>query len=449
MMILLSFTVYGAEYSGTGYGSTNEEAKKEALADLSSAIKVQVFSKYEQTAVKNNNKANVSSVKFTKLSTNIPILSPSIYYSREKGKIKALAVIDKPQLYAEKLSELAGKINEVTKDVKENGDKSLNYRLLRSAQNLYDEYESYKSVADVLGVTGYAEPRISQGQAYGIIISMQETPPSLEIAAEVLTKDMTEKNIYVSPPVYAGSEEITEFGSLFKDLLAAKVNAVKVKEDGRYTLSCSYGYANKDIIMTCSLITGVSKVLKSSVITIPEVLVSNMSVRPKLNANSLLNMKDIPKTDYKINIKISTDGDPYFLRENEPFTLLIKANKPGYIYFVTVNNSADGEANILPLGWNDTFLKYIDENSVHKWISLGKFRVKAPFGSETLYAFGLERKPEREYILPDYAQKNIGYLKNVRPDALLYDVMQLFKRQAGYKTTTSITYTTAPNRIKK
>lgn len=157
----------------------------------------------------------------------------------------------------------------------------------------------------------------------------------------------------------------------------------------------------------------------------------------------------IPKTDYKINIKISTEGDPNFIRENEPFTLLVKANKPGYIYFVSYNNSPDGEANILLLGWNDAFIKYIDKDNVNKWVSLGRYRVTAPFGSETLQAFGLELEPKKEYILPEYAQKNIGYLRNVRPEVLLSDLMYLFKKQKGDKTMSSITYTTAPKRIVK
>ncbi len=74
--------------------------------------------------------------------------------------------------------------------------------------------------------------------------------------------------------------------------------------------------------------------------------------------------------------------------------------------------------------------------------------VKAPFGSESLYAFGLEKEPMAEYIVPEYTLDKIGYLKNVRPEVLLQDVLYLFKRQQGDKTMTSITFTTAPNRKK-
>ena len=43
MFLFLPVFLYGEELQGIGYGSTTEEAKEEALADLSSAIKVQVF----------------------------------------------------------------------------------------------------------------------------------------------------------------------------------------------------------------------------------------------------------------------------------------------------------------------------------------------------------------------------------------------------------------------
>ncbi len=444
---LISFNVYSADLQGIGYGVTMEEAKQEALSDLSSSIKVQVFSKHEQTTYKNNNKIQSDYTRLIKLSTNVPLISPSIYYAKENGKYKATAVIDKPLLYKDKLADIAGKIDAVTKDVTIAGDKALNYRLLKSVQSLYDEYDSYKSVADVIGIVDYVSPRISSAEALKIILEMQETPPSLEVAAEVLTKDMNEKNIYVAPVMYAGKENITEFGAFFKDMLSTKVNSVEVEEDGKNTLRCTYSQSSSDIIMVCSLITGVSKVLKSSVVKIPKELVT-MEAVPKVETSSILNSYTPPKTDYKIWLKISTDGDATFLRENEPFTLLVKANKAGYIYFMTVNNALDGEANILLLDWNNQFIKYIDESHVNKWVSLGKYRVKAPFGSESLYAFGLEKKPLPEYIVPEYTLDKIGNLKNVRPEILMQDVLSLFKRQQGDKTMASITYTTAPNRKK-
>ncbi len=448
LIYLLSFNAYATALQGIGYGSTVEEAKQEALSDLSSSIKVQVFSKYEQTTYKNNNKTSSDYLKWTKLSTNIPLINPSIYYSREKGKHKATATIDKPTLYSDKLTDIAKKINDITKDVKINGDKALNYRALKSAQNLYNEYENYKIVADVLGLSGYEMPRISHAESLKIILEMQEMPPSLEVAAEVLTKDMDEKNIYVAPVMYTGEENITEFGAFFKDLLSSKVNSVVVEEDSPNKLRCTYSLNNDNIIVVCSLITGVSKVLKSSVVNIPKELVS-MGYKPKISTASILNSYTPPKTDYNIKLKISTDGDPTFLRENEPFTLFVKANKSGYLYFVTINNAQDGEANILLLDWNDTFIKHVEESHVNKWVLVGKFRGKAPFGSESLYVFGLEKKPQEEYLLPEYAIGKVGYLKNIRADVFMQDIISLFKRQQGDKTMSSITYTTAPNRKKQ
>ncbi len=448
IMLFFALNSYAAELQGIGYGTTMDEAKKEALADLSSAVKVQVFSKHEQTTLKSGDKIVTDYTRWTKLSTNIPLINPSIYYSREKGRQKATAVIDKPELYAEKLADIAEKIDHITKDVLKTGDKSLHYRALSSALKFYDEYESYQVVADVLGID-YKKPRISSAESLNIMLELQEAPPSLEIAAEVLTKDMKEKNIYIVPVLYAGQESVTDFGAFFKDMLAVKVNSVEAAEDSNYKLRCTYTISAGDVVMACSLVTGVSKVLKSSAVKIPKELVSTMNLAPKTDTASVLNKASLPKTDYKIWLKISTDGDPTFLREKEPFSLLVKTNKAGYIYFVTVNNGESGAANILLLDWNNTFMKYISENQVNKWVSIGQFRVKPPFGSESLYAFGLIKKPEKEYILPDYALNNIGYLKNVRPDIFMQDIIGLFKRQQGDKTMTSITYSTAPNRKTK
>ena len=194
-MCLIFFNAYSADLQGIGYGSTMEEAKQEALSDLSASVKVQVYSKHEQTTYKNKNKIKSDYTRWTKLSTNVPLLNPSIYYSKENGKHKATAVIDNPALYSKKLTDIAECIDEMTKNVKTGSDKTLNYRVLKSVQSLYDEYESYQAVADVLGIKDYLLPRISSAEALKMILEMQETPPSLEVAAEVLTKDMNEKNI--------------------------------------------------------------------------------------------------------------------------------------------------------------------------------------------------------------------------------------------------------------
>ena len=462
-VILLLFFVYSNSVSfaknknnnanttqiqGVGYGKTTDEAKKNALSDLSQQIKVQVYSKYETRSIKNQkNKVSTQTSNFIKLTTQVPILKPSIYYQREKGKSKATAVIDKPNLYIEKLNDLSQKIDDILKDVEPAGNKSLNYRLLNEAQKYYKEYESYKTVADVLGFKGYYSPRISAEESLNLLLSMQETPPSLEVAAEVLTKNMKERNIFVEIPKQAGEDKETEFGIFFKKLLESKLNSVKYSEEAMSTLSCSYANTKENLIMACSLLTGVSKILKSSVVNIPKSLVKDMD-SVKHDYSVKINEYRPPLTDFKISMKISTEANPNFLRENEPFTLLVKANKESYIYFVTYNNTEYGEANILPVGWEDKFLLHISKDMVDTWVRVGSYRVKPPFGSEILQAFALSCKVEREYVLPEYASKNIGQLKNIRPESLLYDVTNLFKRQNCDKTMSMLSYNTAP-KIKK
>ncbi len=445
LILFISFNAFAGDLQGIGYGDTKERAKEEALTDLSHNIEVQVFSKHEQTTYKSNNKITSDYLRFTKLSSNLPLINPSIFYTWEKNKYKAIALLDKPYLYGEKLNDIANKINDITKDVKTSNDKALNYKILTSVEDLYNEYETYKVVADVIGVVNYNEPKIASSEARKIILEIEEAPPTLDIVADVLTKDMDEKDIYVYPLTYVGKDNITEFGRFFKDVLSAKINSVEVAEDGRNKLRCSYALNSGYYLITCSLTTGVSKVLKSSIVKIPKELVDIQAV-PKPDTASILNANTLPKTDYKIWLKLSTTGDNTFLRENEPFSLLVKANKAGYIYFLSTNNAPDGEGNIVPLGWNNEFIKYIDESQVNKWVSLGQFRVKAPFGSESLYAFGLEEKPNPEYILPEYATNNIGYLRNIRGEILLQDILYLFKKQTGDKTMSHITYMTAPNK---
>lgn len=448
LTLLFSYLPLNAELIGIGYGKNNAEAKKEALADLTQSIKVQIFSKYDSTKLDDNGKVYTQSSKYTKLSSNVALLSPEVSYMRENGEVKAVATAGNPAEYSKKLEKLARAIDSTL------GDKP-SYKAMLAARKLYAEYENYKLVADILGVSEDTPPSITSADLDRLILSMQEAPPSLDVAASVIASSLIEgmrdiNNIYVEAPVASGSDKPSEFSAFFKDLLDTKLPSVKVKEGGKNRVSCSYAESGANIIMACNLIAGASKVLSSSVVEIPTRLLPAMNIMPKIETEKLFNdyvaNRKQNASDYKLQIKISSLADSEILREGEPFSLLVKVNKPGYLYFITFNNGQNGEANILSTGYNNDFIKHIDKSQVNKWVSIGQYRVKAPFGSETLQAFIVSDKLSVNLLLPEYARERIGYLKNVRPEALMKDMLALFDLLNCEKGIASTTFLTAPKR---
>ena len=432
-----------AQLTGIGYGKTEDEAKQEALADLSATVKVQVYSKTQrQTSVKNGNDYSFESSRFTRLISNIPFINPNITYSKEKGSIKAVAVIDNPNDYKEKAKELSEKINSYT-NFSKNSSKTIIYNRLKESVPLYEEYENYEAILKILDVDDYAKPHISSHKAKTILLDMQSTPPNLEIAAEVLTKNIKNKNnVYVLTPMYAGSDEVTDFGIFFRDIISGKLKSVQDKNAATYFMDCAYANSNRDIIMSCSLVSGGGMTVASSMVKIPENLLTGINSTPHdKNLSSLIKSYDTDNEQIKVSAKISTENSSSMLKQKETFTLLVKANKPIYLYIAEYTETAHiNTAKIILVGNDKKFIMPIKSEQTNKWISLGRFNAPSSKGTSTLQIFAMEYMPNKEDILPSYFIKDFNTAE-ISPKQAAEDLINLFSGLEGDKSVSSITYT--------
>lgn len=438
---------YGENLSGIGYGKTEEEAKKEALSDLSSIIKVRVFSKRQQSSyASNGDLKSFQSSSFIKLVSDVSLINPKIEYFKEKDTIKAVATIDNPEKYIAKLKELTAKINAHTTFTDNELDEVV-YRNIEKAMPIYHEYENYEIILILYGLNDYPKPRLSSAEARKILIDMGQTPPNLEIAAEILTKPMMMKSkIYVSHPQYAGSTEVTPFSIMFKEILDGKIKGLKNKDAASYNMACSYITSNNDIIMSCSLISGGSMTVASSIVKIPYHLIKGMQIRgSNTNMASLVNNYDNSKSSLKANLKISSGNDTAILNTGENITLLVKANKKSYLYFAVHGYNIEKSAsNILSFSKGKTFIKEISENDTNKWISLGVWQVPDMVGAYTIQIFATENKPSID-ILPKYAQNNYKVLPK-SSEEVAKDLLKTFSAHKGDKYMTSVNYTVIGSR---
>lgn len=433
IVISLSVSANTAALTGIGFGATEDEAKKEALADLASAVRVRVYSKYErQETAKNGGEISSDVSKFTRLISDVPLINPAVSYFRENGKIKAIASLNNPESYANKLRDLSDKINILT-DFQANAGRDLIYRQLEAAAPLYDEYENYETVLTVLGFSDYARPKISGYRARAMLLDMQSTPPSLEIAAEILIKPMRERTgIYVSAPRMQGSDNITPFAAFFKDILSAKLKASENKASATYNMACSYTESGGDVIMSCSLLSG-STVAASSIVKVPGHLVTgSVKLSQRNDLAAIINKyNNSASSSLKVSLKISADGDPSILNAGDSATLLVKSNKEAYIYIVRYTGTS---ANLMPIVRNGAFILRINKNQADKWISVGQFKISKTPGTETLQVFALENEPNPPDIFPDYI------IENTKPEKAADDFMHLFMKQSGEKNVSVLSY---------
>ncbi len=442
IFIFYANVAYSATLIGTGYGKTKDEAKKEALSDLSQSVNVLVYSKHERRVlVDKRNLAQSESSRFTKLISKVAFINPNITYSKEKKLIKAVAIVDNPKDYALKMADLCEKINSLTTFSNNVSDEVI-YRSLEKALPIYDEYESYETILHLLDYNDYPKPELSLGATRQKLIDLSTTPPNLEIAAEVLTNDIKSKpNIFVATPVISGTKEITDFSLFFKDVLESKVKAVKNQNIASYTLSCSYGTVAKDIIMNCSLLSGSSMALSSSMVKIPNHLIKGMkSHSSSPNLALLVDEYENKNSSLKVNIKISSSENSTILNAGEKVTLLVKSNKKAYLYFVVYANTFDMQAaSLMVIPKTNEYLLNIKEKDINKWLSLGMWKVSDVAGSYSIQVFATENEPDFKSILPEYAQNNFNLLP-VNIERASKDLINHFRRHKGDKYVTSLTY---------
>lgn len=441
---ILSFNIsYGDNtYYGIGYGKNRDEAKKEALSDLSSSIKVQVYSKHQQESiVANSDLKSLYSSRFIKLVSNLSFINPTIDYFEEKDLIKAVVSINNPEEYIKKLKSLTAKINSLT-SFSDNDRSDIVYRSIEKAMPIYIEYENYEHIIIFLGYKEYPKPRLSSVEARKKLIEIGQTPPSLEIAAEILSKPMLAKsNIYVAYPVYAGSQEVTPFSMMFKEILDGKVKSNKNKDSASYTMACFYVTPNSDVVVNCSLISGGSITVASSVVKIPSLLVKGIKTNiSNKNIVSLVNNYDNSNAELRVNLKMSSASNSTILQKGDNITLLVKANKKSYLYFAIHGyNMEKSISNILSFSKGTTFIKEIKENDANKWVSLGVWQLPDMVGNYTIQVFATDTKPTLD-ILPKYAHNNYNILPETSEN-VVKDLLEKFSYHKGDKYTTSVNYT--------
>lgn len=428
---------------GEGYGADEKEAKKEALADLASIIKVRVYSKYESSSYNDGKNSSSNSVRFIKLISDAPILNPEITYFKERGGVKAVASITNAEAYIDKLNSIAQKINNMLANISRTDNDALKFNLLEALLPLYDEYDLYEIVPKLLDNSSYDKPATDREKVLEEYLKMTELPPDLNIAADILTRGLEDRrNIFVTTPLTSIGDEVTEFGLFFQKLLKAKVISA-LQERADYKFNCSYAPSQSNLLMVCSLISG-GTALKSTAVKIPIALVSKLNYKPKPKNLSDYLEGTVESNDLKAAVRISPETNPNILRDGEYFTILARLNKPAYVYVVAYPSVGRlGASGIVHIGGDGGFLRKIDDEDTGRWVGLGRFKAGDPLAVGEIQLFAIEDKPKDEkQLLPTYLQ-NKFYNNDKDRGEVAADIISIFKKLLGNKTSATVSIQTS------
>ncbi len=438
MLIVVAQTAHADVLVGQGFGKTREASKSEALADLASIIKVRVYSKHEQTTTYNSNNKSTNINRFTRILTDVKLISPQVEITQVADGFTAKAYLGDVALYAKKLQELTDSIDTLADEANKATKASVKYSLLMKAIPIYSEYLSYANTAVVAGYDNFATPKQSLEQVLALVSNMRQSPTSLDMAATALTFGIDKQKVYVDIPHEVMSSEATEFGIFFKALLDTKLDSVTLPQQSNFKFACTYADVADYLQLICLLKSGATNVVRSTVVEIDKSLLANLDYKSKNNdVMAILNDKSVSAESLRVGLRVVTDTGSLVVKGGEKFSVEVKVNEPAFIYLAGYANES---SNILELGLDGSFWRYIPASQKGEWVSLGSFTAAEPYGAITLQAFAMESQPTIG-VLPKYAWDNFNTM-SVRGDKLANDLISLFnkiKTQKAYAHTTVTT----------
>jgi len=389
-----------ADITGIGYASTKYEAKKEALADLAGNIKSEVRSNFEsiQTDTGSTSKSNI------KVSANLPILGFESFLLKNKKDVQirvSLSSSKASKLYLHELKKISKEINNLLKEIIEEKSSSLKLNLYGKIYSLLSEYDRYESVAVILDTTLPKRPKITKVEVNSKTAKLYSKIDTLEMAANVFAKNFTQKEIFVYAPRVQNYTTISEFGAVFLQELQGKLNTTKTLQNAKFILVGEYVVTEKRMVLNYSLLdVKMKKIIHSKTININKKAYKDLHTQPKnQNFDALINSGVITSSNLKVSLKSNKGSEGLLFKAEEEVELFIKLNKMGYIYIVGyTQTSEENFSYLLELneGHGDSkFKMFINADDSNRWLSLGAFTIKPPFGVESLQVIASNRPIKR------------------------------------------------------
>jgi hypothetical protein len=410
LVLIFSFNnALAIELVGEGYGKNEMEARKSALADLSSAIQVQVQSEFESIEGEVQGEYYSDVKQLIHIKSDLPILGASYDSFPTKPEMLIRAALKSNNvlhLYDEKLKEITGEATSHLKALEEaKGNRK--HEIMNELITLIDQYYKYKTVAVMLGSHRIPDFPVTRAEIKNRLSMLESNIDTIDLAVKLIAKNIDRKGIYIYPPTTRDSHEVTPFGSVVKNRLSAYLNTVQRPLAAKYTMRGNYEILNDGIELTYHLVDSEANTIKSKVIRLSQESYQGYRYRPQtINFDKLLHEGIVVSNDFRLELSSNRGKTNLIYGKGEEFELFVKSNRSGYFYIVGHVVKPKGKYSYL-LELQDApgkrkFINFINADDANKWISLGKFNVMAPFGVESLQAIAstkdiIDSLPSTEY----------------------------------------------------
>lgn len=395
-----------ADINGIGFAQTNNEAKKEALADLAQVIKSEVRTNFESTTTDTSSKA-MSNIK---ISSNLPILGAEFAFIDRAMEVEAsvkLTPAKVNRLYTKKLQNLNAEIDSLLKELKSSKSSTLKLKLYEDIFSLLNEYDRYESVAVILGAKLENRPTITKAKVQVELSKLSSNIDSIAMACGIFAKSFKQEKIFVYPPLLQNNTTVAQFGSVFQKELQSKLKTAKTPKDALYLLVGEYTLTKNAMVLNYELLdTKTNEVVSSKTININPYAYKDLVTKPQgVDFDALLNAGVISSSDLKVSLNSNRGSENLLFNNGEEIELFVKLNKMGYLYIVGYTQTKEAKLSyLLELNEGDgdsKFIKFVNADDASRWISLGAFTIEPPYGVESIQVIASNQKitslPHAEY----------------------------------------------------
>jgi len=413
MLLLLLWTppLFARDYTGTGICPTRSEARKEALADLSQAIHVEVVSEFSSVVTQTATTTDALNTKHLDISSRLPLFGVTLSVAPSGSEFKATAHLSPEALplYTKELPVVRRKIAKALAKTDNARTHAEKIALLQEALTRLDRFQRLSLVARLLGGTVSAPPDITEGEIKTRIGQLEKKADSLDEGLKRMAKHFTEKGIYIFPPTTGSSREITPFASAVKDHLAVYVNTSASPASAACTLTGEYTVLDGGVELTCRLMDREQNTLRTAMAWFLPGATQGYRTQPEtLDFEKLIASGMVVSSDFAVDIKTADGRSDLLYKPGETITLLIKMNRPGYFYLMSHAFKGAPYTYLVELSdapGNRKFVSYIGPDEAGKWVTLGDFEAVPPFGVETVQVYAATRDLEERvpHTFPDPA----------------------------------------------
>ena len=408
--------------SGDGSADNEVTAKKEALSDLGSKIKVEVKSEFVQKQSDVGDNFKESFFNNINTSSDLPLLGVKYSILNSSDKVRSVATISSfnaVKLYMVELNRLAKDINSASKKNLSKMTQSKRVEFYTYILSLINDFNKYQTVAVFLGEKNIPTLNFTQVDIKQKLLESTSKIESLEYAVKKIVKDLDleDKRLSFAYPKYKLSNEATQFSKVFKQYIQGYID---VDYKANTKLECSYDILkNKDLTLSCYLSQN-AKTIGSKVINLPYKVIKKYKAIPNMMSYDMqLQLGMVKSKGFRVDLSTDKGTKDLLLSSKDSIKLLTKLSDAGCYYIVgTVLKDKEKFSYLLELADSDTSYRHIacqDEQTAGiVYDTIGEFDIEAPFGIETIQIFAFNTKNKALLIdkLPATKLEN-GYYKIV------------------------------------